>query len=284
MKMLNNGKGDLALDQNNNMQINKWLGFILLLVFLGFVVFTQYIHNPENNFSQLSDEELLIQAEKDNVSAQYQLALKLLNTGVSSDGQRGIQWLHRAAAGGNAEAQYALVINYENIAHTMRDDPVRGMTFLQTAAENSHLRSMAALAEAYEKGLYGWEQDYQKAQHWYQKMIQVYASGDYLGDVDEEFIAVQRRQLNFVNNALSFNKGIVQRNEKATSLDRKIIEINNRYRLQYQKAAKELDDGDQSLEGRKRFRVQVNRLREIYGERREAEIVQLKSQLAAGRN
>lgn len=280
----------MALYRKNNLYIGglikKW--FLLLLVFLllafvWFAVMTEVGHRRAATIVQLSNEELLIQAEKGNTSAQYQVSLNLLNTREQSKGQRGLQWLHRAAAGGYAEAQYELVINYEDIAHIMRDDLARGMVYLQAAAEKNHLRSMAALAEAYEKGLYGWEQDYQKAQKEYRKMLQTYTSGKYQGKVDEQFITAQRRQLEFVTNALNFNKGIVQRNEKAASLDRKIIEINNRYRLQYQKAAKALDSGDESPEGRKRFRVEVNRLRQLYSKRREAEISLLKAQLASGK-
>ena len=281
----------MALYRKNNFYVGSLIieCFMLLLVFLllallWFIVTDKIIHQNEANISRLSNEELLIQAEKGNTSAQNQLSRNLLELGGTSEGQRGIQWLHQAAEGGNAEAQYDLVISYEHINHIMRDNPVRGMAYLRAAAEQNHLRSMAVLAAALEKGQYGMRQDYQMAHSWYRKILQAYESGEYQGTVDEQFITTQRRQFEFVTNVLNYNRGILRRYEKATPLDRKIIEIDNRYRQQYQKAAKALDHGDNSLEGRKRFRAEVNRLRQQYVERRKAEIEKLKVQLAAESN
>ena len=272
--------------------IHKWfvpLLFFQLLTFPCFTVATEVIHQKGANSSQLSNEELLNQAKAGNASVQYLLSRKLLGLGGTRDSQKGLQWLHQAADGGNPEAQYDLVISYEHITHIMRDNPARGVAYLQSAADKNHLRAMAALTEAIEKGHYGLTQDYQKAQNGYRKMLQTYESGKYEGKVDEQFIKTQRRQLEFVTNVLNYNKGKLQRLKKATLLDRQIIEIDNLYRLQYQQAAKALDHGDTSPEGRKRFRAEVNRLRQLYIERREVEIGKLKgeptdSRQTTGRN
>ncbi|MBT8366646.1 MAG: hypothetical protein KJP23_18295 [Deltaproteobacteria bacterium] len=69
---------------------------------------------------------------------------------------------------------------------------------LQAAAEQNHLLAMSTLALAYEKERYGLAQDYQQAQKWYQKLLQAYESGQYLGDVDDRFITFQRRRLEYV--------------------------------------------------------------------------------------
>jgi hypothetical protein len=144
-------------------------------------------------------EDLRRRAEAGSLQAQYQLARQLLVAGPQNERDKGRQWLERAAEGGHAEAQFRLVIYYENHFHIMRDDPEQGITLLQAAAEQNHLRAMGALALAMEKGRYGLTQNYRMAQIWYQKLLASYESGQYIGEVDEQFINFQRRRLNFVS-------------------------------------------------------------------------------------
>ena len=94
-----------------------------------------------------------------------------------------------------AQKHVKTMVYYENKIHIMRDDPSRGVALLQSAAAQNHLRAMATLALAYEKGRYGLAQNYQQAQSWYRKLLQAYQSGQYLGEVDDRFITLSVRPI-----------------------------------------------------------------------------------------
>jgi TPR repeat protein len=149
--------------------------------------------------SYLPIDDLQRQAVAGDLQAQYQLGRQLLIAGPAGERQKGLQWIERAAEGGYAEAQYRLVTYYENQIHIMRDNPSRGVALLQVAAEQNHLQAMSVLALAYEKGRYRLAKDYRQSQKWYQKLLQAYESGKYLGDVDDRFISFQRRRLEYVS-------------------------------------------------------------------------------------
>jgi TPR repeat protein len=228
-------------------------------------------------------DDLHRQATAGDFQAQYQLGRQLLVAGSADQRQKGLQWIERSAEGGYAEAQYRLVTYYENKIHIMRDNPSRGIALLQSAAEQNHIPAMGALALAYEKGRYGLAQDYQRAQYWYRKLLQAYESGQYLGDVDDRFILFQRSRLEYMNKARQYQEDRTRRYEQATALERQIMEIEDRYRLKYQKAVNGLDRQDGSREGKKQFRAQVERLRQEYIRQRELEIVKIKRKAADGR-
>jgi hypothetical protein len=228
-------------------------------------------------------DDLHRQATAGDLQAQYQLGRQLLVAGSADQRQKGLQWIERSAEGGYAEAQYRLVTYYENKIHIMRDNPSRGIALLQSAAEQNHLPAMGALALAYEKGRYGLAQDYQRAQYWYRKLLQAYESGQYLGDVDDRFILFQRSRLEYMNKARQYQEDRSRRYEQATALERQIMEIEDRYRLKYQKAVSGLDRQDGSREGKKQFRAQVERLRQEYIRQRELEIEKIKRKASDGR-
>ena len=228
-------------------------------------------------------DDLHRQATAGDFQAQYQLGRQLLVAGSADQRQKGLQWIERSAEGGYAEAQYRLVTYYENKIHIMRDNPSRGIALLQSAAEQNHLPAMGALALAYEKGRYGLAQDYQRAQYWYRKLLQAYESGQYLGDLDDRFILFQRSRLEYMNKARQYQKDRSSRYEQATALERQILEIEDRYRLKYQKAVNGLNRQDGSREGQKQFRAQVERLRQKYIRQRELEIEKIKRKAAEGR-
>jgi hypothetical protein len=228
-------------------------------------------------------DDLHRQAAAGDLQAQYQLGRQLLATGSSDERQKGLQWIERSAEGGYAEAQYRLVTYYENKIHIMRDNPSRGVALLQAAAAQNHLRAMSTLALAYEKGRYGLAQDYQQAQYWYWKLLQAYESDQYLGEVDDQFITFQRRRLEYISKARQYQEDRSRRYEQATDLERQIMEIEDRYRLKYQKAVNGLNRQDGSREGKKQFRAQVERLRQKYIRQRELEIEKIKRKAAEGR-
>jgi len=227
-------------------------------------------------------DELHRQAAGGDLQAQYQLGRQLLVAGSASERQKGLKWIERSAEGGCAEAQYQLVTYYENKIHIMRDNPSRGVALLLSAAEQNHLRAMGTLALAYEKGRYSLAQDYQQAQYWYRKLLQAYESGQYLGDVDDQFINFQRSRLKYMNKARQYQEDRSRRYEQATALERQIMEIEDRYRLKYQKAVNGLNRTDGSREGQKQYRAQVERLRQKYIRQQELEVEKIKREAAEG--
>jgi TPR repeat protein len=226
--------------------------------------------------SYLPLDDLQRQAAAGDLQAQYQLGRQLSVAGSADGRQKGLQWVERSAEGGYAEAQYRLVTYYENKIHIMRDNPSRGVTLLQSAAEQNHLRAMGTLALAYEKGRYGLAPDYQQSQYWYRKLLQAYDSGHYLAEVDERFINFQRRRLEYVSKALQYQEDRSRRYEQATALERQIMEIEDRHRLEYQKAVNELI----RREGKKQYRAMVEQLRQEYIRQRELEIEKIKREAA----
>ena len=164
----------------------------------------------------------------------------------------------------------------------MRDNPSRGVGLLQSAAEQNHLHAMGTLALAYEKGRYGLAKDYQQAQSWYQKLLQAYESGQYLGEVDDQFIAFQRRRHEIMSKALKYQEERSRRYEQASDLERQIMEIEDRYRLKYQKAVNSLKRRGGSPEEKQQYRAQVEQLRQKYRRQRELEIEKIKRKAAEG--
>ena len=67
-----------------------------------------------------------------------------------------------------------------------------------------------------------------------------------------------------------------RRYEEASPLERQIIEIKERYRIEYQKTVNALDRRDGSPAGQKRIRAEIERLRQEYKRLREQEIARIK--------
>ena len=223
-------------------------------------------------------DDLRRQATAGDLQAQYQLGRQMLVAGPADERKKGLKWIERSAEGGYAEAQYRLVIYYENELHIMRDNPSRGVAFLQAAAEQNHLRAMGTLAMAYEKGRYRLAKDYRQSKMWYQKLLLAYDSGQYTGDVDDRFISSQRRRLGYVSKARQHQEDRARRYEQATAMEQQIMDIEDRYRIEYQKAVNRLNRRDGSREGRKQFRARVEQLRQQYARQRELEIEKIKGE------
>ncbi|MBT8345011.1 MAG: hypothetical protein KJO28_01815 [Desulfofustis sp.] len=86
-----------------------------------------------------------------------------------------------------------------------------------------------------------------------------------------------RQRLVYVNRALEIEREKVRRYESASPLERQIIEIEERYRLQYQDAVNALPRGDGTREGKLQFQKEVNKLLEKYNQLRDAEIEKIRS-------
>ena len=224
-----------------------------------------------------SPVELQRTAEAGDPRGQYQLGRQMLVSGPAEHRQQGLRWIERAAKGGLAEAQYRLVTSYENQAGIMRRDPIRGVALLTAAAQQIHLPAMGALALGYEKGRYGLTRDLEQAQKWYQKLLQAYDDGNYQGEIDARFIPFNRQRLIYASKALATEQEKARRYEAAPPLERQVIEVEERYRLQYQDAVNALPRGNGTRQAKLLFREKIDRLREQYNRKRDAEIAKLRS-------
>nr|MDJ0883923.1 hypothetical protein [Desulfobacterales bacterium] len=221
-------------------------------------------------------EDLTVRAETGDAAAQYQLGRQMIVSGPQAFRQEGYQWIRRAAENGYAEAQYRLVTYYERHFGIMRKDPARGVAFLQAAADQNHLPAMGTLALAYEKGRYGLARDHRKAVDGYQRLIEVHASGNYLGEIDARFMPFQRSRLAYARKALETENERARRFQAASPLERRIMAVEENYRREYEKAVNALDRRDGSPEGREKTRLAIERLRAEHARRRDAEIARLK--------
>ena len=222
-----------------------------------------------------SPVELQQTAEAGDPRAQYQLGRQMLVSGPVEQRQQGLRWIEMAAAGGLGEAQYRLATSYESQTGIMRRDPVRGVALLTAAAHQNHLPAMGALALGYEKGRYGLTRNLEQAQLWFQRLLQAYDDDNYQGEIDERFIPFNRQRLIYASKALATEREKARRYEAASPLERQVIEIEERYRLQYQDAVNALPRGNGTREAKLLFRKKIARLREQYNRKRDAEIAKL---------
>ncbi|VAX07288.1 hypothetical protein MNBD_GAMMA26-1118 [hydrothermal vent metagenome] len=229
------------------------------------------------NYQSLAD--LQPKAEAGNVQAQYQLGRQMMVSGGPASWRQGIVWIERAAEGGYAEAQYRLLAYFEHQPGLTRHIPNRGIEFLRAAAEQHHLLAMRNLALAYAKGYYGLARDYGKAKDWYQRLVQAYESGKYLGEIDETFMPTQRQQLIYAETALKAEQEKARRYAATSPLERQIIDVEERYRISYMNAANALIRGPQAeatAADRINLRAELHRLLEESHRLRDAEIERLR--------
>ncbi len=224
-----------------------------------------------------SPVDLQGKAEAGDPRSQYQLGRQMLVSGPVEQRRQGLLWIERAAKQGDAEAQYRLVTYFESQAGIMRNDPARGLALLSAAAQQNHLPAMGTLALAYEKGRYGLTRDLEQAQQWYQRLLQAYDENSYQGEIDERFIPFNRQRLIYATQALEAEQEKARRYEAASPLERQIIEVEERYRLQYQDAVNALPRDSGTRPGKLQFRKEIDRLRGQYNRLRDAEIVRLKA-------
>ncbi len=225
--------------------------------------------------SYQSPDELQHKAEAGDLQAQYQLGRQLMVSGSAEHRQQALAWVERAAEGGFAEAQYRLVTYFERQAGIMRNEPARGVAILQAAAEQNHLPAMGTLALGCEKGRYGLTRDLSKAKQWYERLLQAYEAGSYLGEIDERFIPFQLQRLIYTTKALETEIEKARRYQEASPLERQIIEIEERYRIEYQNAVNALDRRDGSPTGQARTRAEIERLRQKFHRLRDEEIARV---------
>jgi TPR repeat protein len=94
--------------------------------------------------------------------------------------------LQRQAVAGDLQAQYQL--GRQLLIAGPAGERQKGLQWIERAAEGGYAEAQYRLAK-----------DYRQSQKWYQKLLQAYESGKYLGDVDDRFISFQRRRLEYVS-------------------------------------------------------------------------------------
>lgn len=218
---------------------------------------------------------LQTQAESGDPKAQYQLGRQLMVGGPVKQRKQGLQWIERAAAGGLAEAQYQMFYYYDKKGGLRRRDPARGVAMLTAAAEQNHLPAMGALALGYEKGRHGLKRDLEKSQEWYQRLLESYDAKNYQGEINPRFIPFNRQRLVYINKAVKTEREKARRYESASPLERQIIDIEERYRQQYQDEVNTMPREYGTREGRLQFQKEVKKLLEKYNRLRDAEIEKL---------
>lgn len=90
--------------------------------------------------------------------------------GIEKDITRGMEYLNKAAALGNANAAYNLGRIYMGSLGTERQNICEGLKYIQIAAEKGHTMAMYKLGLCYEAGN-GLTRDTKKAIEWYEKIL-----------------------------------------------------------------------------------------------------------------
>jgi len=222
-----------------------------------------------------SPQSLERKAAGGDAQAQYQLGRQLMVSGRPGHRQQGIHWIEKAADNGHAEAQYQLVTYFERQAGIMRTNPEKGLSYLKAAAEQHHLRAMEALALGYYKGRPWLKRDLGKSKDWYERLIAAYESGEYIGEFDEKFIPYQRGRLKITTRAWVFEQNKKSRYENATPYEKKVMDIEEQYRLKYQQEVNTFMRSNSGGITGDRLRQEIQRIKEENYRQRDAEIAGL---------
>jgi len=133
--------------------------------------------NPEKSIKDDAEnqiwESMLQRADEGDPSAEYWLgACYAIGDIVEKDESKAVHWYTRAAEKGHAEAQYNLgtmVIQGEGTEKNIE----KGLWWMEQAFINGYEYSARVLCIFYREGLYGIEQDLEKAMYWNER------SGEY---------------------------------------------------------------------------------------------------------
>lgn len=221
----------------------------------------------------LPKEKLRAQASANDIQAQYQLARQLAVESMRKHGRRVLDLYKKAAAGGHVDAQWELFQLYRRGAtYTSTDNPGKifvvvakdhrlALHYLQQAAGGHHPQAMAELALAHEKARFGLTKDLVTARDLYQKIVHAFDNGSYNWEVDERFIAMLRRRLEYSNRTLQNIEERRQRYENATELQRRIMDIEQDYSQEYARQVNAICVGNQrcTREYRERERERIRR-------------------------
>ena len=107
-------------------------------------------------------------AAQGNAGAQYNLGVSYYNgQGVGKDEKKAVEWYEKAAAQSDADAQYALGVCYENGKGVVKDEK-KAVEWYEKAATQGDAQAQSNLGFCYEYG-HGVDKDEKKAGEWYEK-------------------------------------------------------------------------------------------------------------------
>jgi len=183
-------------------------------------------------------EEQLAQGDP---HAQNRFGLELLRRADAQPGTReeGLSLLEAAASQGDPQLQHELGGIFLYGRHGVDADLQLGRSWWAKALEQNHIRTIEYVAPAYQNGQFGYPIDLLKS-----KTLQ-----------------------NELERA--------RRYSEASPIERQVMDIEERYRLEYQRAVNSLDRRDGSPAGQARIRTEIDRLRQKYKGLREEEIARL---------
>ncbi len=172
------------------MFMRQWITSFLLSVLVMTSVSAQVILTPEK---KKEIEDLLIQANKGNASAQYWLGLKYF---VLKDYSQSVYWYRKAADQGWSIAYSSLGECYE-WGYGVEKDMGQAVFWYRKAASNGEVTSMYRLGRCYFEGL-GVDKNYESAVFWFRRGAD---SGDptaqrSLGDCYMKGLGVVQSKLN----------------------------------------------------------------------------------------
>ena len=150
---------------------------IALIMIIG--VFVMKVNQDHGTKASTTVEEYRKAAAQGDANAQYNLGVMYDNgDGVTQDYQTALKWYRKAAAQGDATAQYALGVMYDN-GNGVTQDYQKALEWYRKAAAQGDAKAQYNLGVMYNNGN-GVTQDYQTALKWYRKAAaQGHASAQY---------------------------------------------------------------------------------------------------------
>ena len=111
-------------------------------------------------------------ARRGNASAQFNVAAAYLSgNGVARDERAGVEWMAKAALGGDRDAQFNLGAMYAEGTHRpfVAKNIGDAIKWYHLAAENNHVEAQVNLALIYYYGVDGTPRNYEEAVKWFER-------------------------------------------------------------------------------------------------------------------
>lgn len=109
-----------------------------------------------------------------------------LGVGVKYNGEKAMYWFREAAEQGDASAQYLLGQRIFRQSRGSEIQHLKAVEWYQKSAEQEYIPAQKALSEMYRTGA-GVEQDYEKANYWFQRAYQLTLQSAKQGDSDNQY-------------------------------------------------------------------------------------------------
>jgi uncharacterized protein len=109
-------------------------------------------------------------AEEGNAEAQRFIGILYENGhAVPRDGRQAVEWFRKAAAQGDAQAEYRLGARFVSGSDGLPEDAAQGLALMERAGENGYPRSFFWIGDYYRTGWHGIPENAAKAISWYRR-------------------------------------------------------------------------------------------------------------------